>query len=103
MKLTHGLLMISLLLLSFSYPHHSVAAKPKPTSSISSQLDINQADVNQLEKLKGIGKKKAEAIVQYRNEHGPFKSVEALQNVKGIGTRLMLSLKSQITAGQQHK
>lgn len=50
------------------------------------KVNINTADAKTLaEALEGVGQSKAEAIVQYRKEHGPFKSVEALANVKGIG------------------
>lgn len=50
-------------------------------------ININQADVATLATLNGIGESKAEAIVAYRSENGPFQSVEDLANVKGIGAR----------------
>lgn len=50
------------------------------------KVNINTADAKTLAAaLEGVGPSKAEAIVQYRSEHGPFKSLEALENVKGIG------------------
>jgi competence protein ComEA len=50
------------------------------------KVNINTADAKTLaEALEGVGPSRAEAIVKYRAEHGPFKSVEALANVKGIG------------------
>lgn len=50
------------------------------------KVNINTADAKTLAAgLEGVGPSKAEAIVQHRTEHGPFKSVEALANVKGIG------------------
>ena len=50
-------------------------------------IDINQADAAQLaEGLVGIGLSKAEAIVRYREQFGPFESVDELSEVKGIGT-----------------
>ncbi|RXJ74708.1 DNA uptake protein [Veronia nyctiphanis] len=49
-------------------------------------VNINTADVDELDKiLLGIGVKKAQAIVDYRNEFGPFLSIEDITNVKGIG------------------
>lgn len=39
--------------------------------------------------MSGVGTKKADAIIVYRNEHGPFQSVEQLSNVKGIGNALI--------------
>lgn len=50
-------------------------------------VNINTASVEQLTELNGIGEAKAKAIVAYRNEHGPFKSVDQLANVKGIGLK----------------
>lgn len=52
------------------------------------QININQADAETISKaLKGIGPKKAEAIIQYRNEHGDFKTLQDLEKVKGIGEK----------------
>lgn len=56
-----------------------------PAQSIS----INQANVQQLQQLEGVGAKKAQDIIEYRQKNGPFKSIEALQNVKGIGPKLI--------------
>jgi competence protein ComEA len=50
------------------------------------KVNINTADAKTLATaLEGVGESRAEAIVQYRTEHGPFKSLEALADVKGIG------------------
>ena len=57
------------------------------------RLDINQASLEQLVMLKGIGKKKASAIVQYRQKHGKFKKVDDLLNVKGIGEKALKHLR----------
>jgi competence protein ComEA len=49
-------------------------------------VNINTADATTLSReLKGIGMKRAQAIVEYRQKHGPFKSAEELALVKGIG------------------
>ncbi|SDC30028.1 helix-hairpin-helix domain-containing protein [Shouchella lonarensis] len=50
-------------------------------------LNLNTATVDELTTLQGIGPARAEAIVAYREEHGPFESVEALTNVSGIGAK----------------
>ena len=51
-----------------------------------STVNINTADASTIaETLKGVGLSKAKAIVAYRDEHGPFKSVDQLSEVKGIG------------------
>ena len=54
----------------------------------SAQVDINHADARTLaESLTGVGLVKAEAIVAYRNDNGPFTRVEDLAKVKGIGVK----------------
>jgi competence protein ComEA len=64
-------------------------------------VDINTADTATLIKiLKGIGPDKASAIVAYRDEHGPFKDVDQLTAVKGIGKKLLEMNRDVITIGQ---
>ena len=60
-------------------------------------LNLNTATLEQLEALPGIGPKTAELIVQYRQKNGPFKKVEELMNVRGIGERSFLRLKPLLT------
>lgn len=52
-------------------------------------IDINSATVEQLSQLKGIGRVKAERIVRYRTDHGPFDSIEQILEVKGIGSAIL--------------
>lgn len=60
-------------------------------------VDINRADAETISKsLKGVGPKKAEAIVQYRKEHGDFKTLKDLENVKGIGEKTAKELEKDI-------
>ena len=47
--------------------------------------DINTANASVLQRVKGIGRAKAQAIIAYRNQHGPFQSLDELRNVRGIG------------------
>ena len=63
-------------------------------------VDINSADASALESLPGIGPSKAAAIVQYRTDHGPFKSVDELDNVPGIGSATLAALRDQVTVGK---
>ena len=59
-------------------------------SSLAWGVDINTADAKSLAaELKGVGDKRAQAIVAYRKTHGPFKSVEELAKVKGISAALI--------------
>ena len=58
-------------------------------------LDINTASAEEFVKVKGIGEKKAERIISYRNEHGSFNSIDELKNVKGIGEKIVAIIKSE--------
>jgi len=62
-------------------------------------VNINTADVETLTSLKGIGPTKAKAITQYRQEHGPFKTIDDLKKVSGIGDQTLAALKPFITVG----
>ncbi|SBS27268.1 ComE operon protein 1 [Marinomonas spartinae] len=74
------LLFRSILLLALS-PMALFAATP---------LNINVATADQLAAvMSGVGEKKAQAIIDYRKEHGAFKSVDQLVKVKGIGEVLL--------------
>lgn len=63
-----------------------------------SLININHATVSELTELIGIGPGKAEAIVKYRAEHGPFRSVEELVAVKGIGLKTLEKNRDLIVA-----
>ncbi|MBE0497510.1 MAG: helix-hairpin-helix domain-containing protein, partial [Campylobacterales bacterium] len=54
------------------------------------------ANAEELAALKGIGEKKATAIITYREANGGFKTIEELANVKGIGEKTVESLKESI-------
>lgn len=59
-------------------------------------ININTATVEQLQELNGIGPSKAAAIVQYREQHGPFRKVGDVAKVPGIGEKLLGRFQSQI-------
>lgn len=59
-------------------------------------ININTADIKQLSSLDGIGKKKAEAIIAYRTEHGQFRNVDDLRKVKGIGKKIHEKIKELV-------
>ncbi|KTC76090.1 competence protein ComEA [Legionella birminghamensis] len=70
----------------FNLPLHASQVPMTPTEKQAQAVNLNRADVKVLSKsIKGIGKKRAEAIVKYRGEHGDFKRVEDLASVPGIG------------------
>lgn len=62
------------------------------------QVDINTATQSELESLPGIGPSKARAILEYRQQHGPFQSVDELVKVKGIGPATVERLRPDIVA-----
>ena len=69
------------------------AAKATPAAVV----NINTASAAELEALPGIGAKTAARIVDYRQKNGPFKKIEELMNVRGVGEKNFLKLKAQIT------
>jgi competence protein ComEA len=72
------------------------AAKPAAPHG---PININTASVADFDALPGIGAKTAALIVEYRQKNGPFKKVEELMNVRGIGEKNFLKLKPQLTVG----
>ena len=72
-------------------------AAPKPTAG--KPVNINTATVAELNALPGIGAKTAALIVEYRQKNGPFKKVEELMNIRGVGEKNFLTLKDQISVG----
>ncbi len=65
-----------------------------------SSIDINTAGVEQLATLAGIGPALAQRIVDYREANGKFRDVDALENVRGIGSNIMEDIRHRITASQ---
>lgn len=68
-------------------------------SSATTVVNINQADAAALDTLDGIGPTTAAAIVEYRTTSGPFKRIEEIQDVKGIGPALFSKIKDHISVG----
>ena len=60
-------------------------------------LDLNTATKEQLVALSGIGPAKAQAFLDYRTQHGGFKSIDELKDVKGIGARQFEKLRPELT------
>ena len=87
----------SLLVLPAAHAAPAPDARPVAGSELTRPVNINTADAATLAgSLRGIGQRKAEAIVAYRNENGPFKSVDDLVNVKGIGAKTLEQLRPMI-------
>ena len=60
-------------------------------------ININLADINELQKITGIGQVKAESIIEYREKNGGFKSIDEVKNVDGIGEKTFEKIKEKIT------
>ena len=94
MKNLLTLLIISFL--SFSAFTHANPVEDKPMVEMP-QAPVISADSEMLAKLPGIGKKKAQAIVDYRVENGEFAQLSDLANVKGIGKKLVAKLEGKVS------
>ena len=68
-----------------------------PAQSAGSLINLNSATQAELEKLPGVGPAMAKQIIEYRQKNGGFKKVEELMNVKGIGEKSFLKLKTLVT------
>ena len=65
-------------------------------------VDINRADAAALDQaMVGVGAARAQAIIDYREQHGPFKSVDDLMNVKGVGAATIERNRSNLRVNQE--
>ena len=75
----------------------TAAAPSTAKAAAAGVLNLNTASAAELDGLPGIGAKTAARIVEYRQKNGPFKKIEELMNVRGVGEKNFLKLKGQIT------
>ncbi len=98
----HRLIVSILAAVFLAAAHAPVAAAQEQRSGASAKkaitgvVNINTASAADLERLPGIGAKVAARIVEYRQKNGPFKKIEELMNVRGIGEKSFLKLKANI-------
>lgn len=70
----------------------------KPVAAAATDvINLNTATSAQIATLPGIGPKTADLIVQYRTKNGAFKKIEEIMNVRGVGEKSFLKLRSRIT------
>jgi competence protein ComEA len=80
-------------------PRTKVRSKEATAQPQSLKLDLNRASAAELAELPGVGPVLANRIVSYRNEHGPFKTLDELDKVKGIGPKLLEKLRPLLEIG----
>ena len=94
MKDSRTLIVMLFVALTWLIPCSVAAAPPHRTEPVqasganSDAININTADMKELMKLEGIGKKVAEKIIEYREHHGLFQKPEEIRKVDGIGSGL---------------
>ncbi|MBU0999189.1 helix-hairpin-helix domain-containing protein [Patescibacteria group bacterium] len=74
-----------------------VAGDETSSSNVSGAVNLNSASSSQLDSLPGIGPAYAQRIIEYREANGGFKSIEEIENVKGIGPKTFEKLRDLIT------
>ena len=76
------------------------AEESHPDSAVPGEvIDVNTADAYELQRLPGIGEKRAQDIIAYREEHGPFRTVDELTEVSGIGPVILEGLREYAVTG----
>ena len=83
----------------FAVPVHAqtASASAAPAAKAGDLINLNTASSAELQTLPGIGEKTAARIIEYRQKNGAFKKIEELMNVQGIGEKVFLKLKPQLT------
>ena len=92
-----GLVLVTVFMLSFLSPLY---AHSKTTAK---KVNINTANLEELQTLPRIGEKVAQRIIDYRKEHGPFNKIEELMKVQGIGEKVFKQIKDKIEVGSEAK
>ena len=99
LRYTSWLVMAVMLTNFFLYPAeigHAQAAV-SVESAVSGPIDLNKADIEELQAVRGIGPALAERIVDYRTANGKFNSLNDLMAVRGIGASKFEKIKGQVT------
>ena len=86
-------------LITGELPNAAADSNSNPDTLKDGQININIASGQQLETLPGIGTVRAQAIIAYREQHGPFHAIEEITDVSGIGPGLYDNMQHLITVG----
>ncbi len=80
-----------------------ITQSPANQSSRISRLDLNRATIEELQRLPGIGKTLAQRVVERRTAHGPYRTVDELREVKGIGAKRLARIRPLLNVGRPTK
>jgi comEA protein len=92
-----GLVLIVVFVFSFLSPLHA------QTKTTAKKVNINTANLDELQTLPRIGEKVAQRIIDYREEHGQFKKIEELMKVQGVGEKTFKLIKDKIEVESKTK
>jgi competence protein ComEA len=95
------MLALSVPVASMSSPRALAATQEARPAAPAQIVNVNSGTVAQFEALPGIGPSMAQRIVTYRDKNGPFKKLEDLMNIQGIGEKSFLKLRPFLTIGGQ--
>jgi competence protein ComEA len=97
--LTFALLVSALSAVPLAHQSSKPTQNGSAAKAASAPININTATAAELETLPGVGPATAARILEYRQKNGPFKKIEDLMNVRGIGEKTFLTLKPMIAVG----
>ena len=80
-----------------SNPDPAPQPSPVPIPAPLGKININTANLEELEQITGVGPVIAQRIIDYRSEHGSFQSIEEIKSVKGIGDAMFEKMRDEIT------
>jgi competence ComEA-like helix-hairpin-helix protein len=96
-----GLLIVMLIGMVISYWGTVDISRGVPVCTYQYKVDLNTAPASEFEILPGLGPKLSEAVIEYREQHGRFNSIEEIDNVRGIGPKKLEVLRPFLYIGEE--